>query len=74
MVTLDELKWKDYQQAIRAGQYDILVTGFSIDEQYDLRSFFNRKSEWGYYNPQLLTLASELEKLHTAEEYTALFE
>ncbi|MGN1413645.1 MAG: ABC transporter substrate-binding protein [Anaerovoracaceae bacterium] len=74
MVTLDELKWKDYQQAITAGQYDILVTGFSIDEQYDLRSFFNRKSEWKYYNAQLLTLASELEKLHTAEEYTALFE
>ena len=74
LVTLDELKWKDYQQAITAGQYDILVTGFSIDEQYDLRSFFNRKSEWRYYNAQLLTLASELEKLHTAEEYTALFE
>lgn len=74
MVTLDELKWKDYQQAISAGQYDILVTGFSIDEQYDLRSFFNRKSEWRYYNAQLLTMASELEKLHTAEEYQTLFE
>lgn len=73
MVTLDELKWKEYQQAIAAGQYDILVTGFYIDEQYDLRSFFNRKSEWRYYNAQLLTMASELEKLHTAEEYTALF-
>ncbi|MCI6011781.1 MAG: ABC transporter substrate-binding protein [Firmicutes bacterium] len=72
-VTLDEMKWEEYQQAIRAGNYDILVTGFAIDEQYDLRTFFNGKREWKYYNNQLLSLASELEKLHTAEEYTQQF-
>ena len=67
------MKWEEYQQAIRAGNYDILVTGFAIDEQYDLRTFFNGKREWKYYNNQLLSLASELEKLHTAEEYTQQF-
>lgn len=74
MVTLDELKWKEYRQAISAGRYDILVTGFSIEEQYDLRTFFNGKREWKYYNRTLLNKSSELEKLHTAEEYTKVFE
>lgn len=71
--TLDELSWKDYEAAISAGKHDIIVTGYTINEQYDLREFFNRKNSWKYYNQELLTLASELEKLHTAEEYTELY-
>ena len=72
-VVLDELKWDAYQAAIKRGDYDILVTGYTIEEQYDLRSFFNGRAEWKYYNYQLLTKANELEKLHTAEEYTELY-
>ena len=72
-VKLDELTWDDYQRAISAGKHDIIVTGFAVNEQYDLREFFNRKNAWGYYNDQLLTLANELEQLHTAEEYQQVY-
>jgi len=72
-ITLEELTWKDYQQAISARKYDILVTGYVIEAQYDLRSFFNGRSEWQYYNYQLSTLANELERLHTSEEYSQCF-
>lgn len=72
-VNLEELSWKDYKAAIAAGKYDLLITGYSIEENYDLRELFNRKNSWKYYNGELLSKAGELEKLHTAEEYTELF-
>lgn len=70
---LDELTWEDYQKAISYGKHDIIVTGYAVNEQYDLRDFFNRKNEWGYYNEKLFALAGEMEMLHTAEEYTKLY-
>lgn len=70
---LDELSWEDYKTAVAAGKHDIIVTGFSFNEQYDLREFYNGKNEWKYYNDDLLNLASELERLHTSEEYTEIF-
>jgi len=73
-INLEELTWKEYKQAISARKYDILITGYRIEAQYDLRSFFNGRSEWQYYNYQLSTLANELERLHTEEEYSACFE
>ena len=70
---LDELTWDEYKAAVAAGKHDIIVTGYSINEQYDLRDFYNGKNEWKYYNDELFNLASEMERLHTAEEYTELF-
>lgn len=72
-IDLQELSWNDYKQAIASRKYDILVTGYVIEAQYDLRSFFNGKSEWKYYNYQMQTLANELEKLHTKEEYSEIY-
>lgn len=72
-VMLDELSWKDYEAAIAAGKHDIVVAGFSINEQYDLRDFFNRKNAWGYYHEGLFTLAGEMERLHTANEYREIY-
>ena len=72
-VTLDELSWKEYQTAISRKDFDILITGYTIEETYDLRNFFNGKNDWDYYNYEIYTAAAELEKLHTAEEYTELF-
>ena len=51
----------------------MILTGYSVNEQYDLRDFYNRKNEWGYYNARILSLADELERLHTAEEYTEIY-
>ncbi len=72
-VDLQELSWSKYEAAIAEGEYDILVTGYTINESYDLRTFYNGESEWGYYNTTLWSLANELEMLHTAEEYAELY-
>jgi len=72
-VILDEVSWKDYKTAVSLGKHDLIMAGYVINEQYDLRDFFNRRNEWNYYNDRLLTLANELERLHTAEEYQQLY-
>lgn len=69
-VDLQELKWSAYKTAIQKRAYDILVTGYTIEERYNLSSFFNGKNDWRYYNYSLYTKAIELEKLHMPDEYT----
>lgn len=61
---------KEYKKAIKNKQFDILITGYTIEESYDLRDFFSGKNEWGYYSYSLLTKARELDRLYTPEEYT----
>ncbi|MBR4411427.1 MAG: ABC transporter substrate-binding protein [Firmicutes bacterium] len=70
---LDELTWDEYKAAVSAGKHDIIVAGFSINEQYDLRDFYNGRNEWKYYNDELFNLANEIERLYTSEEYTELY-
>ena len=60
----------EYIRAIRAKDFDILITGYTIEESYDLRSFFNGKNEWGYTNYGLSTKAAELDRLYTPKQYT----
>lgn len=59
----------EYIRAIRAKDFDILITGYTIEESYDLRSFFNGKNEWGYTNYGLSTKAAELDRLYTPQQY-----
>ena len=61
---------QEYLKAIKNKKFDILITGYTIEESYDLRSFFNGKSEWGYYNYDLFMKARELERLYTPQEYS----
>jgi peptide/nickel transport system substrate-binding protein len=72
-VNLSELSWKDYQTAVSSGKYDIIAAGFEINEQYDLREFFNGQNLWKYYNEELLMKANELERLYTSEEYRSIY-
>ncbi len=65
---------KAYIKLIKAGKFDILVTGYAMNEKYDLRSFFNGKAEWGFRNYNLSAAASELSRLHKADEYKAYYE
>lgn len=60
----------EYAQAIKKKNFDILVTGYSIEESYDLRDFFNGKNQWEYNNYSLLTKARELDRLYAPEQYT----
>ena len=59
----------EYLNAIKNKEFDLLITGYTIEESYDLRSFFNGRSEWGYYNYDLFMKARELERLYTPDEY-----
>ena len=60
----------EYKQAIKKKDFDILVTGYTIEENYDLRDFFNGKNDWGYNNYNLFMKARELDRLYTPEQYT----
>ena len=49
------------------------MTGYSIEETYDLRMFFDGKAPWGYKNDALLTQAKKLDRLYKAEEYKNIY-
>ena len=72
-VKLRSLSWDDYTEAIEKKEFDILLTGYDMAASYDLREFFNGKTLWKYRNNQLLAQAAELEKMHTAAEYSAIY-
>lgn len=63
------LNTKDFETALKKGNYDIMITGYSINENYDLRDFFNGKTPWKYQNYELLSLVRELDRLYTSEQY-----
>lgn len=67
------LPWKDYVSQISRKNYDILITGYEMNPNFDLRFLFNGKTKWGYKNSLMLEKATELERLHKAEEYSALY-
>lgn len=67
------LSTKAYQASINACDFDILLTGYRMEESYDLRSFFDRTNPWGYINYDLLASVRELSRLHTEEEYRQAF-
>lgn len=68
-VTVNSVPWAEYQKLIKNKSFDILITGYSIEETYDLRSLYNGKALWGYKNNNLLNQAKKLERLYSAEEY-----
>ena len=58
---------------MKKGAFDLLLVGYSIEENYDLRAFFNGKNPWKYTNFSLLTQVNELERMHTNEEYQEIY-
>ena len=68
-VIVNAVPWEEYQNLIKRKDFDILVTGYVIEESYDLRVFFNGKNLWGYNNPTLFTQAKNLDRLYTVEQY-----
>ena len=72
-MNLTALKKKDFQTAVKKRDFDLLVVGYTMNESYDLRSFFNGKNEWRYTNSTLLQKVSELERMHTEEEYQEIY-
>lgn len=72
-VTVNAVPWDEYQKQIKSKSFDILITGFTIEESYDLRTFFNGKSLWGYKNDKLYTKVQNLDRLYTSEEYQKIY-
>lgn len=72
-VTVNSVAWKDYQSQIKSKSFDILITGYTIEESYDLRSFFDGKALWGYKNDKLLTQVKKLDRLYKGEEYVQIY-
>lgn len=68
-VTVNSVSWDEYQKQIKSKSFDILITGFTIEESYDLRTFFNGKALWGYKNDKLYAKAQKLDRLYTSEDY-----
>ena len=64
------LSKSEYMQAINKRDFDILVTGYTIEESFDLRELFNGKNQWGYNNYSLFMKARELDRLYTTEQYS----
>ncbi len=62
-------KRAEYIKLIKKGGFDILITGYTMQEEYDLRSFFNGKAEWRYKNYKLSEAATELDRMHMSNEY-----
>ena len=62
---VSELSKSDYNAAVASGNYDLLLAGCEMEATYDLREFFNGKNDWGYYNKDLYSKASELERLYS---------
>ncbi len=73
-VTINSAGWDEYTALIEDKEFDILVTGYEIEASYDLRGFFDGTNPWDYTNNEILELVSELDRLHTAEEYTQAYE
>ena len=72
-VNVKSVPWDEYQKLIKSKSFDILVTGYSIEETYDLRFFYDGKAPWGYKNDKILTQAKKLDRLYTSEEYTNIY-
>ena len=67
---ITSLPQDQYLNAIKNKQFDILLTGYTIEESYDLRSLYNGKNQWGYKNYNLQILAQEMDRLYSPEQYT----
>jgi len=65
--------WNEYTKKISRKDFDVLITGYKMNPSFDLRTFFNGKTKWGYKNSLLLEKAVELERLHKADEYSEIY-
>lgn len=74
---LVEIKTSDndnFVNDIRRKDYDVLITGYEISPNYDLRFMFNGQNYWGFSDYNLQTKVNELDRIHSNEKYAEKFE
>ena len=72
-VEVKSLAWDEYTEAIEEQEFDILMAGYDMEASFDLAELYNGKALWEYRSNKLLAQAAELEKLHTAAEYSSIY-
>ncbi len=73
-ININSVPWEEYNTLIAQRNFDILITGYEMDAAYDLRQFFDGTNPWGYMDNEMLQEARDLDRLHTAAEYTNIYD
>lgn len=64
---------KTYKNKISSKDFDILLTGYEINKEFDLRFLFNGRNPWGYSNGKLYEKSRLLDRLYSAEKYAEFY-
>lgn len=68
-VKILSLKKPEYDEAIKKGDFDMLLTGLTVDESYDFTFMFDGNNAWKYSNPNISLKSKEFKKLYRISEY-----
>ena len=67
------LSWDAYRTAIKDGDFDIYLGGYSFDKKYDLRSLFKSSNYLGYKNSQVRKYVQQLETCISAKKQKEIY-
>lgn len=67
------LSWDAYRTAIKEGDFDIYLGGYSFDKKYDLRSLFKSSNYLGYKNSQVRKYVQQLETCISAKKQKEIY-
>ena len=65
---VETLSWKSYKEALKDGDFDLYLGGYSFDSQYNLKEMFEKDNFTGYDNEAARKLVNTLETAISAEE------
>lgn len=63
-----------FKEALAERDFDLYLGGYKFDKQYDLSSLFRKGGRTGYDNPEVRSLAGQLETCLSAEEQKTVYE
>ena len=67
------LSWDAYRTAIKEGDFDIYLGGYSFDKKYDLRTLFKSSNYLGYKNSQVRKYVQQLETCISAKKQKEIY-
>lgn len=73
-INLKKIGWSAYKSAIKSGDFDLVVGGFSFDKSYNLRDLFDKGNDLNYSNSVVVSAVDKLETTLTADEQKSAYE
>lgn len=70
---VESLSWKSYKEALKDGDFDIYLGGYSFDSQYNLKEMFAKDNFVNYDNDDVENLVNAMETAISAQEQQELF-